>query len=173
MLLCNVFLTLAPLSRRGLAIKSQEIGVFAIQRSTNEVNKRSPTSQPQLLTYIKKRHQGQTTNIFNITVLLGGCENGINASTVAGIYTFFNGTTREQVTVGAIDADLRHMEGAEQTLSSHTIRNARIVRAQSNNLLVNHLKCKDPPRGSAADIDRNKLRRLLWLSPDANMVIRE
>ncbi|KAL8688313.1 MAG: hypothetical protein Q9218_005747 [Villophora microphyllina] len=170
MLLFHFLHTLALLSRRNLAIETQEMWLPKTQGSTGEVSKRSTVPQPRLLTYITKHQQGQTTNIFNITVLLGGCENGINASTIAGIYTFANGTTREHVTVGEIAADLRD---TERSLSSHTISNARIVSTQSNNLLAHHLICKDPPRGSAADIDRNELRRLLWLSPNAKMVIRE
>ncbi|KAL8919489.1 MAG: hypothetical protein Q9208_006774 [Pyrenodesmia sp. 3 TL-2023] len=137
------------------------------------LDKRSSTRTPRLMSYTWAPPASEVAPGFNISMDASGCGESGNKSTIAGIYTYSNGTTADDVTVGDILADLKEIMRdapnlyiAENVMSKHTLAAARTVQATSNKLLDGGLLCKTATKTSSSEIVHNELRRLLWLSPE-------
>lgn len=135
------------------------------------LDKRSSTRTPSLMSYTWAPPASEVAPGFNISMDASGCGGSGNKSTIAGIYTYSNGTTEDDATVGDILADLKAMMRntpnlyiAESVMSRHTLTAARTVQAASNKLLDGGLICTTTTETSSGEVVHNELRRLLWLS---------
>ena len=134
----------------------------------------------QLLTYTPRPSLDDGSAMFNISVAISGCKHGVRWSTLAGPYTFANGTTKSNTAVGEIIDNLKTFRGhtldhldADQAMANHTLTLAQNVAATSNDMLQNCLICKDKDQHSGTEIIHDELRKLLWDRQKIKVQIRE
>ena len=77
--------------------------------SNNTLNRRDFSGSLHLLTWSATDGSGENAIKYNISVAVGGCGRGANYGTSAGIYTFTDGRTKRNATVGDIVMDLKHL----------------------------------------------------------------
>ena len=141
---------------------------------------RSFANSAQLLTYTPKLSVDEASTRFNISVAISGCKHGVRWSTVAGPYTFANGTNKRDTAVGEIIDNLKtfrmntldHLD-ADQAMANHTLTLAQNVATVSNDMLQNQLICKDLVQHSGSEILHDELRKLLWDQQKIKKEIRE
>lgn len=120
---------------------------------------------------------------YNITILLSGCS-GVHRDTQIGIYTYVNGTTKENATMGDIVRDLGNtkrnaadLHRAKKTLTIHTLTVAQQLLSEVGNFLDTLLCPNATVEGSSSGdespvaIVHSELRRLLWL-PDRESLLK-
>lgn len=138
--------------------------------------RRSAATSRRMISYATIPSPTEAAIGFNISMDISGCKRGVRKNTTAGIYTYSNGTTQENTTIGDILADLKAIKreapdshAADRLVWDHTLTSARTVRDMGNLLLDGGLVCKmAKPSGQSV---HNELRRLLWL--DAHPHARE
>ena len=129
---------------------------------------RSAATTRRMISYATIPSPTETAIGFNISMDISGCKRGVRKTTMAGIYTYSNGTTQGNTTIGDILADLKAIKreapdshAADRLVWDHTLASARTVRDMGNLLLDGGLVCTTAkPSGQSI---HNELRRLLWL----------
>ena len=90
-------------------------------------------------------------------------------STIAEIYTYANGTTQDDATVGDILKDLKAMKqaapdsmSAESTIGANLLQSAWTTEAVRNDFLDGGLICEPSGKPFNVQLVHYELRRLLW-----------
>ncbi|KAL8682517.1 MAG: hypothetical protein Q9186_001464 [Xanthomendoza sp. 1 TL-2023] len=145
----------------------------------NHLSQRSSASEkPRLVSFTWTPTSRKAIPGFNISMDISGCGKSLRKNTLAGIYTYPNGTTKNDATVGDILADLRatkmnapDVHTGQVAMKNHMLTSAQTVQAMSNRLLDRDLVCKPPRDISGGEVIPNELRRLLFLSREATREI--
>ena len=137
-------------------------------------------STMQLLTYVWDQAFEDEITRGNISIAISGCQHRARWSTVVGEYTFAEGRINRNTTFGEMTDDLKALKSSkldhfdsEQALANHTLTKARSVAAMSNDILQNHLICKDSMLHSGSEIIHDELRKLLWDRQSVTAQIKE
>ena len=140
----------------------------------NSLEQRDVNPDLRLYSYKFTHHDDAGEITFNISLFMSNCKTGVSPSTVAGIYTFYNGTTIENATVGDISADLLELEreDTQERMAHHVLRNARFLSRQSNNMLDHGLICK-PSQTHRRPSIHDELRRRLLSWSETRIVVQE
>lgn len=73
------------------------------------LDKRGYQRSGRLLSFVETARSAEDLPGFNLSMDVSGCGRSVQMNTVAGIYTYYNGTTHDNATVGDILADLTMM----------------------------------------------------------------
>ena len=132
-----------------------------------QIEGRGHKGVPRLLSYASSP-SWKAFPTFNLSMDISGCGYSVNKNTLAGIYTYQNGTTKYDATVGdilkAINEIANHvpdLQTAESRLSEHLTFSSKIVQARANRLLDGGLVCKSSATSRNTDVVHTELRRLL------------
>ena len=141
----------------------------------NSLEQREVNPDPHLYSYKFTYHDDAGETTFNISLFMSNCKTGVSPTTVAGIYTFHNGTTIVNATVGDISADLLKLEreDTQERMAHHVLRNVRFLARQSNTMLDRGLVCKPLPQTHRRTSIHDELRRRLLSWPETKIVIQE
>ena len=137
------------------------------------LEKRLYTANRRLISYTWTPAPHETGTGFYISMDISTCRRGLKRHTIAGTYTYSNGTTANLATFGDILDDFKSMRQnaptpqlGEPTIMNHVLTAATQSRDRTNKFLDGGLICKPP--GSNLDTVHNELRRLLWYSVSDN-----
>ena len=120
--------------------------------------------------------QSPSRNIpgLNLSMDISGCGRSVHRDTLAGIYTYSNGTIQDDATVGDILVDLKAIRqlaseshSVNNVISNHTLAVARKIEKTAIDMLDGGLICKSTRGSETNSLIHSELRRLLWLSPEA------
>ena len=133
------------------------------------LDKRGYQRSARLLSFVETPRSAEDLPGFNLSMDVSGCGRSVQMNTVAGIYTYFNGTVHDNATVGDILADIKSIknrahdpQAASNSMGSHAIGTARLLERQISNLLVRRLLCGSPLETTIEERIHNELRHLLW-----------
>ncbi|KAL8965862.1 MAG: hypothetical protein Q9183_003651, partial [Haloplaca sp. 2 TL-2023] len=120
-----------------------------------------------VLSYTYKSTDPRRPLAIDVSLDISGSSTSVKPDTIAGIYTFSNQSTFDNVTIAEIKQDLLQLANPRNrrlNVQKHTLSIARAIFHEGENLLDQHLLCKDLETSNVnRNNDRlhNELRHLL------------